>query len=355
VTAQSTITEQRYDSFDVVRIFAAGCVVFAHTFGICGGRNPFAGVLDRVGMDVGLLGVVIFFSLSGFLVVRSWTLDPSWRDFIRKRVLRIWPGLIVMLLLVAFVMGPLVTNRDALVYLTSASTFGFVLHNVLMSPITLKLPGVFEPNGVNASLWTLPYEVLAYITVLIAGLAGVFRRRTVALAGFVGLALIFHFGVSHAAPFSELSTIDANGVNLLDLVRLFTPFAVGAVMWLYRDRVPLHGYAAATAGAGLVASVVLGWDLPAFVLVAYLAIFAGTRSSSLARRFHRFGDPSYGIYIYSFPIQRLLVLVPFIGRHPAPLLIWSSILATMAGYLSWHLVERPAMRLRPRKTSAQFS
>jgi peptidoglycan/LPS O-acetylase OafA/YrhL len=331
------------------------CVVVRHGYAISGGEEPIAPLLHRVGLDLGQLGVVIFFSVSGFLVVRSWTLDPSWRDFVRKRVLRIWPGLIVMLLVVAFVMGPLVTNREVLAYMTSASTFGFVLHNVLMSPITVQLKDVFEPDGVNASLWTLPYEVLAYVTVLLAGLLGVFRRRMIVLVGFVGLALLFHFGVTHRMPFVDLRTLKGNQVNLREVVRLFTPFAVGAVMWLFRDRILLRLSVAIAACGGVVAALVFGWSLWAYVLIAYLAIYAGTRSSSPARRFHRFGDPSYGIYIYSFPIQQLLVLVPFIARSAVPLVISSAILATVAGYLSWHLVERPAMRLRPRKTSAQIS
>jgi peptidoglycan/LPS O-acetylase OafA/YrhL len=99
----------RFDTFDLLRIFAACLVVFHHAFVLDGENPPGSGILDRMGMTYGRLGVAIFFCTSGFLVARSWAHDPSTARFAVKRVCRIWPGLVVMLVLVTFVLGPAVT------------------------------------------------------------------------------------------------------------------------------------------------------------------------------------------------------------------------------------------------------
>jgi peptidoglycan/LPS O-acetylase OafA/YrhL len=71
-------------------------------------------------------------------------------------------------------------------------------------------------------------------------------------------------------------------------------------------------------------------------------VFVGTRQWNAAERVHRFGDPSYGIYLYAFPVQQLLVLAGIRGA-------WSLFLAAtpitiVLGYASWNMIERPAMR-----------
>jgi peptidoglycan/LPS O-acetylase OafA/YrhL len=57
-------------------------------------------------------------------------------------------------------------------------------------------------------------------------------------------------------------------------------------------------------------------------------------------------DYSYGIYIYAFPVQQ--TLVSFWPQMPLPAYLLSSFVITVAlAALSWHFVEKPALKLKP--------
>jgi hypothetical protein len=61
-------------------------------------------------------------------------------------------------------------------------------------------------------------------------------------------------------------------------------------------------------------------------------------------------DYSYGIYIYAWPVQQWVIQMTL--PHGASLLsaLLLSLLGTTAlAGLSWHLIERPALRLKPRR------
>src|SRR5205085_12184353 len=102
--------------------------------------------------------VAVFFAISGFLVVGSWTRDPHLLRFAGRRVKRIWPGLIVAVLFTAYVVGPVFTHLSLRNYLGSGGTRDWVVAKVLMQAGNV-LPGLFTSNPMhiaNGSLWTLP-------------------------------------------------------------------------------------------------------------------------------------------------------------------------------------------------------
>jgi hypothetical protein len=173
------------------------------------------------------------------------------------------------------------------------------------------------------------------------------------VVAFFGLALLFQAGVANNLYGLALFKRRFYDMNAFEVVRLSIPFLVGSLMWLFRDRVPLRAPGAIVAAAGLVTAVGLRLPLLAYVAVPYLAVYVGTRPSDLGRRFHRFGDPSYGIYIYSFPIQQVLVQTSWIGLHPWGVVVGSTLLSATVGYASWYAIERPATLLRRRSTSSQ--
>jgi peptidoglycan/LPS O-acetylase OafA/YrhL len=55
------------------------------------------------------------------------------------------------------------------------------------------------------------------------------------------------------------------------------------------------------------------------------------------------GDLSYGIYLYGFPIQQLLINYVPAFRHTASLFASSLLLTLPLALTSWHLIEHPAM------------
>src|SRR4051812_942949 len=174
------LVERDKNSFDFVRFSAAILVIFSHTFYLDPISQSTAGEVV-----MGRTAVIIFFITSGFLVTMSIDRSQSWAAFVKARFLRIYPALIVVVVLTVFVLGPLMTTLSLGSYFSSPDTYGY-FRVLLLRQVTYPLPGVFGSsprfgNEVNSSLWTLLYEVLAYALVLGLWAIGLLKRRVVLL------------------------------------------------------------------------------------------------------------------------------------------------------------------------------
>ena len=359
------------NNFDVLRLFAAGCVLFSHSFALTQTHEPgFA----RTRLDGGSLGVLVFFAISGFLVTRSWSDDPRLPAFAAKRALRLMPALIVSLLLVTLVLGPLVTSLSFSRYVQDPATVDYVVDNATMKT-NYTLPGVFEdvpnhyPGIVNGSLWTLPLEVKAYVLVAALGLlgllAGRFRRWAfVAVALLLGGLLIADVrnvvpGGSHIVALTADLRMHAAVVHQAflgsydALVRYLAAFATGAALFALAPRIELRWSIAAALVAAWAMSVAIGGvatTVSAAWIVPYLVLVVAYRTTHLFRLPARAGDYSYGVYIYAFPVQQTIALV----LAPASGWLMLSLAAPLTlgfAMLSWHFLEAPALRLKPRRAA----
>lgn len=357
------------NNFDLLRLFAAVCVVFAHAFDLLRLPEPFP---DLVGLSWGTLGVLVFFSISGFLISRSWDSAPRLRTFVTNRALRLVPGLAVAVLLQALVLGPLLTALPVHVYFQDPDTRAFVLNNVLMQS-DYALPGVFVhnvyPAAVNGSLWTLPLEVKAYALVVLCGLIGVaIRWRGVIIVVAVFAALCINHSIRAALPGANhfvallqnirmptaiVSAAAAGGLDIYTLV--LGSFLIGAALYWLRGWVRLTWPLAAGAAAAIVVSAIAGGTAPETVVMLvtpYLVLCVAYRTSGYVRMPRRLGDYSYGIYVYAFAIEQTLsqLLTPSSGWV---LFVCAVPVAFIAGLLSWRFVEHPALALKTRSTHPQ--
>lgn len=341
------VTGSRARGMDVLRLAAATLVIVAHSYVLTGNAEP----LRRFGgPDFGDIAVSVFFAISGFLVTASWLSDPRLRAFLVRRGLRILPGLWVVLLLTTIVAGLLVTDLAAVHYLTSLETWRYPLERSIVFSTRNVLPGVFTGNpdtAVNGSLWTLPVELTAYAATVGLGLAGVLARRRSLV--FVAAAILLV--AQQVVPAPESSA--AATVSLRDVfywvIHFGLFYAAGALLYLYRSRVPLSLVAA---GAGLVIWLLcFGTDAVnpvGQVALPYAVLVAAYRAPVAIDTFmRRLGDLSYGTYIYAFPVQQLVVHYDR-DISPAGMIAWTVPITFALAALSWHLVERPAMRLRHR-------
>jgi peptidoglycan/LPS O-acetylase OafA/YrhL len=343
-SAGPTARGGRYHGFDLVRIAAALAVVLTHSFSTTGhsADKPLLGVGDR-DLGPGSLGVAVFFVISGFLVTESWRRSPGAGRFLVRRIVRIWPALVVMLLLTTFVLGPIVTHLALGDYLANPRSWRYAWKNgILVTGVTFELPGVFTTNPgqpVNSSLWTLPYEIWCYLGLVLLGVIGALRSRGVVLALFV-VAL----GVHVVATPGDDPWISAEGWGLSARkgAELATLFLGGAVLALWRSAVDRRWLLAG--GVVLIAlSFPVGqWGLFVVGLPA-LVVGLGTTSGPISRAVGRWGDPSYGVYILSYPMQQVLVATGVVTTSWAMFAV-AAPLALVLGYLSWHLVESPALR-----------
>jgi peptidoglycan/LPS O-acetylase OafA/YrhL len=321
----------RDNAFDVLRLLGAVLVLVSHSFALAGVAEPKLGK-----SSLGVIGVEIFFAISGFLVTASWLSDPRPRAFLAKRALRILPALIVTVAVTAFLLGPLLTTLSAGSYETASGTASYVVDNIVavltggtVRDVAYALPGVFGGNpldSVNGSLWTLPVEVRAYVLVLALGLVGILTRWFWPLV-LVGLALVAS-GTSEA--------------NLLLVI-----FMVGSLMCLHRDRIPLRGSLALLALAGWLGGV---WFREGAVIVAvaapYLVLYTAYRAPAALRRLTSRGDVSYGVYLLAFPVQQTIVHVLGGDVSAFAVLALSLPITYALAMLSWRFVERPALRLK---------
>jgi peptidoglycan/LPS O-acetylase OafA/YrhL len=338
---------QRYPLFDLIRLLAALMVIFSHAFTTTGHHEPQPIHFGHLGVTWGHVGVAIFFVTSGFLVTESWRRSPVAGRYLLKRLLRIWPALLTMIILSVFVVGPIVTDRSLPSYFTSPQTWRYLFHNAVMSPIVFLLPGVFRHQplrGVNGSLWTLPYEVLAYLALLVLATSRLLRAWV--LAALLAVGLVFYdMSVAHR---TVALAVHIDGLWLYDLVRLQVWFVAGALLAFLKDRVTDRHLVAAV--ALLIACIGIGTHqaVVAVPALALLVIYLGTLPFAPAERLHRLGDPSYGMYLSGFVIQQTLVWAGWVHLNPWLSFAEGAVLATIFGYTSWHLVEKRAMRLASR-------
>ncbi|OOG64926.1 hypothetical protein B0E46_05920 [Rhodanobacter sp. B04] len=331
----------RSNNFDFVRLLAAGVVLCGHQFAVCLRPEPSPFGL----ITLGTLGVLIFFSISGYLVAQSWVRDPHVLRFASKRFLRIWPGLAVVTFVAAFVIGPAVTSLSLPGYFGSPATWGYLTQ--LYLNIKYVLPGVFEHNPVsvvNGSLWTIPIEVRWYGVLLVAGIFGLLHKkmRFALLLGVVLYAIYIYgiFDVQHN-PRAAFLRPDFG-------CEYGSYFCYGVLMNSFREE--WHRYRLLLAGllsglAVLLAAAHHGYAA-IYALLPFLVIWFGTSSTPVLRDFGRYGDFSYGIYIYAFMVQQFLISILGIDHSYWAAVSASAVCTLGLAVVSWHFVEAPAMTLK---------
>lgn len=333
--------QHKDNNLNLLRLIAALMVLYAHSFAFYG--NPPAGFLGLT--SYGGLGIDIFFVISGYLIVRSWDFTPSVTSFLIKRSLRIFPALIVVVLISMFVLGPIFTTLTVSEYLAHPQFWSYLL-NIILSPV-FYLPGVLEhariPNAVNGSLWSLPVEFFMYLVVM--GLGLLFKGgRWVYTTVTVLFALTVVFWCWRGAPPVVVYGTDVRNIFLTGIYfmigacyakwRLERWFSLSGVCMLIMATILLAPYTA-------VSKFLLWLALP-YVVLAY-----GLSRSWLGSCINRVGDCSYGVYIYAFPVQQFVLL-----KFPAisyPVYLFTTIIITLVlGYASWHLVEKRVLKFKPK-------
>ena len=334
------------NNFDAMRLGAALLVLASHAYVLTGraDEEPFAPVLLHLA-DGGSLAVGMFFVVSGFLIARSAERRGA-LAYARARALRIYPAFAVVVLIQAFVLGPLATRLSPGDYFGDAGFWAGVARSLAFSP-PVGLPGVFEGNpvplAVNGSLWTLRIEALCYAGLLGMAWLGLLRPRAVWAPLAVGWVLL---GVTIAARAGFLPWW-LGSLRVVSVVDCLLNFLMGAAFWAWRDRVPLRGWwvVASITGTALVSG---GWAGPVLfhMTLPYAVLWLALSAPIGATLVQRYSDVSYGAYLAAFPIEQGLVALLGPGMGPLWLIALASPLTLFYAAASRGLVEAPALRLR---------
>lgn len=357
MTSLKASFDPRSNSIGFLRWLMAFMVIFSHA-------GPLAGFYG--GMDLGtqfsdeqsLGGVAVagFFFLSGFLITKSKMGRSSTPRFFWRRIMRIFPGWFLVLLITAYVFAPIAyqqengtmdgfwtaTTESPFTYFSNNMWLPLVQHNIAGMGESLpfyQIHGGYEWNG---SAWTLAFEFGAYILVGVLGVVGALSHRIIGgivAGGIIGLATMQWLGIANV---SSLSVAFADFRQLL----LLAPFAFGILFALFGERIPIDNRLAIaclllagwTYGKG-------GWLVAGQYAFCYFLIWFAIKVKFL-RNWDKHGDFSYGIYIIAWPLMQFAA---FFKLQEAGWLIYH--LVIVAGchayaYLSWHLIERPALQLK---------
>jgi peptidoglycan/LPS O-acetylase OafA/YrhL len=310
MTIADAVTEQKRspNNFGALRLFFAVLVILSHSPELVDGDRS-KEILTRIfgTLTFGQFGVDGFFLISGYLITKSFLDSRSAGGYLLKRVLRIYPGYVVTYLLCLFALGPFVGGRIADLSGTQVLREIASLHMPEMQGV---FPGTPYP-ALNGSMWTIAYEFRCYLLVMVAGFVGLLSRRR--LAAFVAVGLL---ALSAAHP-NSLDRVPASFKLVAgepDLLISFAGvFGCGALYYLYRDCVRYDGRLASVAALGLIALMFVP-----HCAQAALAIFGGyilfwfafsVRSPKLAA-IGRKVDISYGVYLYAWPVQKVLICIP---------------------------------------------
>lgn len=312
---------RRINNFDGLRLLAAMMVVYGHV------------TADTTGTDG--LRVLLFFSIGGYLLAGSWDSDPHPGRFLLRRFLRIWPAFATMVVVCAAASAmfpapdmPDISRLASLFYLSNLWFSGFDW-------------GFFPHAGpfMNRSVWMLPYEVNIYLGF---ALIAMFGRRALIVAAV---------GMVAAAPW--VPPLTPQFAHLTEAWSVFFAgfFAAGVLL----RRHPVLRSTGVVVGAVLLGAALLAGGAHTAGLLCIIptaAVWIGERSWPVLRSAARFGDLSFGIFLWGWPLHQ----VSRLWLDPAtPGLAVAAIVLVQAAaiaWVSWHVIEAPALRRRPTRSRA---
>lgn len=332
------VSRDSSNRFDALRLCFASLVAVYHLVALAdldGGSG-----LERWLAGLAEVSIQGFFIVSGALVLASLERSSGLLDYAAKRVRRLYPAYLVIILIPAMI--ALAMTLDV----AGVSTY-LAANLVFLNFLEPTLPGLFSENrfdAVNGALWTIKIEVMFYMALpLIAWpLARLSLRGKLVLLGALYLsAMIWRAGVDAFVADPDLAVRVAR-----QLPGQMSFFAAGMALHLLWTSEASRGR---IVWFGLIGTALLALSLfPALSvlravgLAGVIAFFAYAPGPAVpaARR----GDMSYGIYIIHFPVVQAIVAAGIFETSPILGVIISCGLILLGAALMWRLVERPFLR-----------
>ncbi|MDO5151189.1 MAG: acyltransferase, partial [Oscillospiraceae bacterium] len=302
--------DSRSNNINMLRFVGAVMVIAGHMGNILGTEVP-----TFLGVGIHAMGVRIFFLLGGFLITQSWLSDPNPARYMVKRVFRIFPALVVFVIVAAYIVGPLCTIMSPKEYFSDPGVAVFAIKNIFLYPY-YSLPGVFTdlpyPYVVNGSLWTLPVEFAMYLMVpIIAVLIGLKKKDKKSFILLSILAVIAYL-ISIRIQYGDEWHCVVYGTDIGQAFALIPYYLVGMLFVFPCMRKLLNIQIATLAvllysclkyEGGIVNEILI------FVIFSYLIFsLAFATPPYFVNRFRKC-EVSYGIYLYGFMIQQVVVYV----------------------------------------------
>jgi len=348
--SEDVLLSRDKNSFNLLRLLAAVGVIITHSYALLGlPEKDWLTHITNGLLSFSRLGVYVFFVISGFLVANSLWNSVSLKSFFWKRFLRIFPALFVVLFLTTFVIGPLITTSTLGEYFNRPGTYHYFLGGLSLYDTQYELSGVFKSNpriGVNGSLWTLPYEWTCYV--FLAFLMWPFKNRRLFGAAFmVTLLMALRLLIGRYQIFQVIDFLKLDSRQLLLFGAFFFLGVLGLELRKYLKFKPIFSlflFAALCLASFINRNITFYFVL---LVVPYITLsFASIALPQKILTFFSSIDYSYGLYIYAFVVGQILVHFFYKYLSVPYLAILTIIFTLLFAILSWHLVEKPLLKLK---------
>jgi peptidoglycan/LPS O-acetylase OafA/YrhL len=323
-------------------LILAVLVIFSHAYPLGKGSNDAEPlfILTHGQTTLGNLSVWGFFVISGMLITQSWVRSPSPIKFLKRRVARIYPAFIVAALISALVVVPLAMDAHTQwhISLKNLAVCTLRLQSFQSPPIFM---GNAAPGILNGSLWSIPFEFWCYIGVLLLGLCGLLSRRYFVL-GVFALVIGWHL-------YLDFTGWNPGGKILGEIfgypvfwATVLPFFLAGTLFRLFGAQSLLK----TPAIFGALFLLILSYFVPHALIVtmptcgAYVLLGLAYLPALHPLNLGRYGDFSYGVYLYAFPIEQVIVMSAGGSMSPIKLFALAFPISLVAGAVSWFFVER---------------
>ena len=328
------ISNSKNNNFTLIKFIAAILVIIAHAYPITIGKGACSYIckLNNNAFDWGNFAVDIFLFLSGFLIAKSLSKKESFKNYLKKRVLRIFIPLVIMLFVSTFLIFPIFYDGDIVTYFTSISPYLYFIKNSFLI-VTGKVLNIFSKNpypySVNGALWTLPVQFICYILGYILYKLKLNQKMNI-LNILVLIIFIFNSIYMDVIPY-----IIYNSINI------GTMFYIGIYLYNIRNKIVFNTKRFLIALILYITFIYINYNISRILFLPYLILYVCLYTKPLLNNlFSKVGDLSYTIYLYGFMIQQCIVYIFNMNMSPILNIIIAIPVTLIIAYLQVNYIEK---------------
>lgn len=337
------------NNFDFLRVVLAATVFFAHARDLSNSGQ----IRSLTFLFNSEVAVKAFFGISGFLIFWSYERSKVLKEYFLKRIKRIYPAYFVSVMIFALTLF-LISDLSIYEYFFTKKFFRYLVYNLtFLNFIQPTLPGIFVNNPVppvNGALWTIKLEVMFYA--LVPLLAYLFKDKESRVFRILILYMTSYF---YTIGFELVGNLTEKNI-FYELSRQIpgqlSYFLGGILLFYYFDKF----------------IQIPKWFFLIYLLTFYLSsqisFLSILRPISLSciimflafnfkyfNGFGKYGDFSYGIYVFHHPIIQIFVYFGYFEQNPYLALFLSLCGVVLIAILSWNFIEKPFLKRSIRSNS----